>query len=86
LLPEDRRLERLLGWVTLEVGLVVGALLLLFGLGASLYALSDWGAHAFGALDPFRVLRVIIPAGTALVLGCQIILASFFLSILRLRW
>ena len=84
LLPEDRRLDRLLRWVKLEVGLVVGALLLLFGLGASLYALSDWGAHAFGPLDPFRVLRVIIPAGTALVLGCQIILSSFFLSVLRL--
>ena len=85
LLPEDARLNHLLRWVKLEVGLVVGALLLLFGLGASIYALSDWGAHAFGPLDPFRVLRVIIPAVTALVLGCQIILSSFFLSVLRLR-
>jgi len=85
LLPEDARLNHLLRWVKLEVGLVVGALLLLFGLGASIYALSDWGAHAFGPLDPFRVLRVIIPAVTALVLGCQVILSSFLLSVLRLR-
>jgi hypothetical protein len=28
---------------------------------------------------------MIIPAVTALVLGCQIILSSFFLSVLRLR-
>ncbi len=85
LLPEDPRLTRLLRRVKLEMGLVVGALLLLFGLGASVYALGDWGARAFGPLDPFRVLRVIVPAVTALVLGCQIILSSFFLSVLRLR-
>jgi glycosyltransferase involved in cell wall biosynthesis len=85
LLPEDARLNRLLCWVKLEEGLVVGVLLLLFGLGTSIYALSNWGAHAFGPLDPFSVLRVIIPAVTALVLGCQVILSSFFLSVLRLR-
>jgi glycosyltransferase involved in cell wall biosynthesis len=85
LLPEDPRLTRLLRWVTLEMGLGLGALLLLYGLGGSVYALGDWGARAFGPLDPFRVFRVIIPAVTALVLGCQVILSSFFLSVLRLR-
>jgi hypothetical protein len=85
LLPEDPRLTRLLRWATLEMGLGLGALLLLYGLGGSVYALGDWGARAFGPLDPFRVFRVIIPAVTALVLGCQIILSSFFLSVLRLR-
>jgi glycosyltransferase involved in cell wall biosynthesis len=85
LLPEDARLNRLLRWINLELGLMVGALLLFFGLGTSVYALSGWGALAFGALDPFRVMRMIIPAVTALVLGCQIILSSFFLSVLRLR-
>jgi glycosyltransferase involved in cell wall biosynthesis len=85
LLPEDERLNRLLSRVNLEVGLIVGTILLIVGLATSIYALGDWGAHSFGPLDPFRVLRVIIPAVTALVLGCQIILSSFFLSVLRLR-
>ncbi|MGH9852981.1 MAG: glycosyltransferase family 2 protein [Blastocatellia bacterium] len=85
LLPEDARLNRLLRRIKLEAGLAVGIVLLLFGLGSSIYALSDWGAREFGALDPFRVMRMIIPAVTALVLGCQIILSSFFLSVLRLR-
>jgi glycosyltransferase involved in cell wall biosynthesis len=85
LLPEDAWTGRLRRWVKLEAGLVAGTVLLFFGLGASIYALSDWGAHHFGALDPFRVMRMIIPAVTALVLGCQIILSSFFLSVLKLR-
>jgi glycosyltransferase involved in cell wall biosynthesis len=85
LLPEDAWTGRLRRRVKLEAGLAVGIVLLLFGLGASIYALSDWGAHHFGALDPFRVMRMVIPAVTALVLGCQIILSSFFLSVLKLR-
>ena len=83
LLPEDERLNRLLRWARLELGLVAGALMLLFGFAGSIYAFSDWGAHAFGSLDPFRVMRMIIPSATALVLGSEIILSSFFLSVLR---
>src|SRR6476619_1864643 len=72
LLPEDERLNRLLRWARLELGLVAGALMLLFGFAGSIYAFSDWGAHAFGSLDPFRVMRMIIPSATALVLGSEI--------------
>ncbi len=85
LLPEDPRLSRAFHYVTLEVGLIVGIVLFLAGLGSSLYAVSQWGAHAFGALDPVRELRMVIPAVTALTLGSQIILSSFFLSVLGLR-
>jgi hypothetical protein len=69
LLPEDERLNRVVRWIKLEVGLAAGSVLLLFGLGASIFALSDWGAHAFGSLDPFRTMRMIIPAVTSLVVG-----------------
>jgi len=85
LLPEDPRLNRLFRYVNLEVGLLVGGALLLIGLAGSLYAFGAWGAHSFGALDPRRTLRIVVPAVTALTLGCQIILSSFFLSILGLR-
>jgi glycosyltransferase involved in cell wall biosynthesis len=85
LLPEDPWLNRLFRRVALEGGILVGALLVLFGLGASIYALSDWGMHSFGPLDPFKVFRLIIPAVTSLILGCQTVLSSFFLSVLRLR-
>jgi hypothetical protein len=85
LLPEDPRLHKLFRIVTLEVGLIVGALLLLCGLAGSLSAYLYWDAHAFGPLNPSQTLRVVIPSVTALTLGCQIVLSSFFLSVLGLR-
>jgi glycosyltransferase involved in cell wall biosynthesis len=85
LLPEDPRLDRQFRYVTLEAGLVVGMLLLVAGLASSVYALSSWGAGGYGPLDPSKTLRVVIPSGTGLMLGLQIVLSSFFLSVLKLR-
>jgi glycosyltransferase involved in cell wall biosynthesis len=85
LLPEDPRLSRALRVLTLEGGLVVGGLLLLVGISGSIYALSGWGARSFGSLDPTRTMRVVIPSITALTLGVEIILSSFFLSILGMK-
>lgn len=85
LLPPDPRLTRLFKYVTLETGLLAGGLLLLGGLGGSVYALHVWSGRAFGPLDPSRMLRLIIPSVTALMLGGEAVLSSFFLSILGLR-
>ena len=41
--------------------------------------------RTFGPLDPSRVLRIVIPSSLALTMGCEVILVSFFLSILGLR-
>src|SRR5678816_884690 len=81
LLPENPQLNKLFRFLTLEVGLAIGGGLVLCGLGGSVYALSDWSTQSFGPLDPTRTLRIIIPAFLALALGCQAILASFFLSV-----
>jgi glycosyltransferase involved in cell wall biosynthesis len=85
LLPEDLRLNKMFEHITLEVGLTVGAILVGIGLAGSVFALSDWGMLSFGPLNPSRTLRVVIPSITSLVLGCQILLSSFFLSVLGLR-
>ena len=75
----------MLGILSLEGGLVVGSLLFLFGLVFSSYAVGVWGSLSFGSLDPSRTLRLIVPAVVSLTLGCQIVLSSFFLSVLQLR-
>jgi len=85
LLPEDPRLNKAFRFITLETGLIVGSVLLFIGLAGSLYALGAWGVRSFGPLDASKTLRMIIPAATALTLGGQIVLSSFFLSVLGLR-
>jgi hypothetical protein len=85
LLPADRRVERLATLPTLELGLVAGAVLLVAGVIASLHAVGEWGAGDFGHLDPASMLRLVIPAVTAVTLGAELVLASLFLSVLRLR-
>ena len=82
LLPEDKRLNRLFAYITLEVGLVVGFLLVLGGAGAWIFSLEYWRIHHFGALDPEKTMRFVIPGMVFFTLGFQIILSSFFLSVL----
>jgi hypothetical protein len=69
-------------YLTLEVGLVVGILLVLAGTGAWGLGLVYWRSHHFGPLDPEKTLRIVIPGAVSFTLGFQVILSSFFLSVL----
>jgi glycosyltransferase involved in cell wall biosynthesis len=83
--PPDPLLERFFRYVTLEVGLAVGALLTLGGLIASFVALAGWGSRNFGPLDYSHTMRIVIPGVLLLTLGAQTVLASFFLSVLGMQ-
>jgi hypothetical protein len=85
LLPPDKRLETLFEHVTLEGGLIAGCGLLLLGLAGAVTSVVQWNRASFGPLDPVRSLRLVVPAALAILLGVQVILASFFLSVLGLR-
>ena len=85
LLPPDPRLNKLFQYVTLESGLVAGAVMAMSGLLASVYAVGAWRAHSFGPLNPSHTLRLVIPAALLIQLGIQTVLSSFFLSVLGLR-
>jgi glycosyltransferase involved in cell wall biosynthesis len=82
LLPEDPRLTRMFRYITLEVGLVVGFLLILAGAGAWVLGLEYWRIRQFGPLDPEKTLRIVIPGVVCFTLGFQIVLSSFYLSVL----
>jgi glycosyltransferase involved in cell wall biosynthesis len=82
LLPEDPRLTKAFKYITLETGLAAGSLLVVAGLAGSLYAFLHWSLGSFGPLDATRTLRIVIPSLTALMLGSEVILSSFFLSVL----
>ena len=82
LLPPDVRLNKLFRYVTLEVGLMIGATLVLAGIGTWIFGLNYWRSHHFGMLDPDRTLRIVIPGFVCLTLGIEIVLSSFFVSVL----
>ena len=82
LLPEDPRLNRMFRYITLEVGLIAGVLLILAGAGAWALGLEYWRLREFGPLDPEKTLRIVIPGMVCFTLGFQVVLSSFFLSVL----
>jgi hypothetical protein len=82
LLPPQPALERLLGAVTLERGLLAGLALAFCGFLWSAAAFWQWRAAGFGALDPRVVMRDTIPAATLMVGGMELMLASFLVSVL----
>lgn len=85
LLPPSAALERFLSRFTLERGLAAGLGAALAGLLWSAAAFWQWREAGFGALDPRIVMRDTIPACTLMVGGMEVCLASFLLSVLRLR-
>lgn len=85
LLPEDPRFGRWFHATRMEAGLLFGAVLCALGLAGSIWAVLRWKSHSFGRLDSSEMLRIIVPSVTALTIGSQAILSSFFLSILGLR-
>ena len=83
--PESRTLNKLYRYVTLETGLIVGGVLIVLGFTGSVAATFGWSEVDFGELNPSEVLRQVIPSVLAIALGFQIVLASFFLSVLGLK-
>ncbi len=84
LIPEDARVHAFLKKVSLEKGIIVGLILCVLGVLGSVYAVSSWEMVHFGPLLPSAMMRVVIPSITAFTAGVQIVLGSFFLSILSL--
>jgi hypothetical protein len=84
IVPPDPWFRSLMSVVTLEIGLIVGAALMLGGLGLAVYALGSWGVEGFGALalcedDAARPVEHRHPA------RLSVHLQRFFVSILEIR-
>lgn len=80
--PPDPTLDKFFRYVTLEVGLGVGAAFIVGGLCASIMAVVGWGLKHFGPLDYSHTMRIVILAVMLLTLGAQTVFTSFFLSVL----
>ena len=84
-LPEEPKVQRLLGNLSLERGLLAGAAIGVAGLVGLIFSLTYWQANKFGQLNYEHALRLMVPSVTALVVSCQVILGTFFLSILGIK-
>jgi len=79
---------RLAKWakvLRLETCAAVGLVLILLGLVGTIGALSNWGAHGFGPLDPGHTIRMVLPSATAIALGVLFMFSGLVGSLLTLR-
>lgn len=85
LLPKDKMVYKFYNLLSLEKGIIIGGFLMMIGIILSVDAVLEWKSKSFGNLDPSIIFRQVIPAVTFVILGIQLILYSFFLSILGLK-
>jgi hypothetical protein len=84
-LPEEPKVQKILGSLSLERGLILGAIIGVAGLVGLIFSLTYWQANKFGALNYEHALRLMVPSVTALMVSSQVILGGFFLSILGIK-
>ncbi len=77
LIPKTKKYNSLFNYFTLERGLLVGFFLSVIGVVVSYFAVKNY-------MSVNDTLKIIIPATISIALGIQIILFSFFFSILGL--
>jgi glycosyltransferase involved in cell wall biosynthesis len=85
LLPADPKLDPWFKYVTLETGLIFGAFLFLLGSANAIYGIWGWEQTGFGPLSTSASIRHSLPAAAAVMLGIEVILTSFFLSLLGMK-
>lgn len=84
MLPASARFSRLMSFLKLERGLIVGLGLMLGGAGLLLSEVVVWKKTGYGALSYSQSLRQVIPAITLITTGVQFCFSSFLMSMLSL--
>ncbi len=77
--------EKEISKVTEDRVILAGAILLILGIVATIAAIVLWGQTSFGALNPQYIMRLTIPALTAMAVGVQMIFGGFFIGILNIK-
>ena len=84
-IPTKESVATKLANVTTEKGAVTGVLLTLAGIAMTIAAFVIWKDTSFGNLNPQEMMRMTIPALTLMVVGIEMIFASFFIGILNIK-
>ena len=83
-IPRSTSYDRLLEALTLERILLVALTLMLVGIVALLWGVSQWAVRDFGPLNPSTTMRPVILAMTALVSGFQMMMSGFMSSMINI--
>ena len=83
--PKNDRIINYLKKFTLEKGVLLGMLFILIGFGLSIYAVLKWKNTAYGALNPLEIMPITIPAVDLLIIGVELVFASFLLGVLNIK-
>jgi glycosyltransferase involved in cell wall biosynthesis len=84
-LPKSDALQRFAEKATLEKGLLIGLLVFAAGVGVAIYAIVQWSEAGYGYLIYPEILRIVIPSAIAIIVGFQVMLAAFFMSVLAIN-
>ena len=71
IVPPDPAFQRALSQITLERALLASLAVFLAGVAIAVQSFFDWGGRGFGAVDPSHMMRLVISAATAMLLGCR---------------
>lgn len=81
-IPPSATFDRVLEALTLERLLIVALILIVVGVGAVIWGVSQWAGQHFGPFDSASALRAMILALTSLVAGLQLAMSAFMASII----
>lgn len=84
--PREDKITNFLKKITLEKGLIAGFILSIIGIALTIYAIVIWKNAQWGNLNPLDVMPITIPAVCLIIIGVQMIFASFFLGILNIEY
>ena len=83
--PKDDKVINTLKEITLEKGVVLGILFIIIGFALSVYAVMKWRNVSYGALNPLEIKPITIPAADLLIIGVELVFASFLLGVLNIK-
>lgn len=85
LVPPEQRFNSFFARLPLEATLLIGLVLVAAGCIGILVAVVIWGSVDFGGLRVSAMMRMLVPSITAVAVGFQLMIASFFKGILSLK-
>ena len=84
LLPKPSKKEFFYDLLSLEFGIIFAAVFFVIGISIILLASLSWIEQGFSGLEARVVMRWLIPSTVSIIVGVQVLVASFIFSILKL--